>query len=129
MCLKNKTIVITGATRGIGRAMALKFGKSHANIVILGKTHIPHKKLEGTIHSVAKEVTKLGGQALPIHCDLRDVDAFEGIVNKIITTYGSIHALVNNASALHLSPMGKTSPKKYDLIQSVLFFRHIFLYR
>ncbi len=119
MNLKNKTVIITGSSRGIGREIALKCAQDGANIVVIGKTVDPHPKLEGTIHSVAEEVVNLGGQALPIALDLREDGMFDDTVKQIIDHFGEIHALVNNASALFMAPIEKTSAKKYDLIHSV----------
>ena len=119
MNLKNKTVIITGSSRGIGREIALKCAKDHANVVIIGKTTEPHEKLEGTIHSVAQEVTDAGGQALPIALDLRDDSQYEVVIKQILDTFKSIDVLVNNASALYMSKMEDTPTKKYDLIHGV----------
>ena len=100
MNLKNKTVIITGSSRGIGREIALRCKKDHANVVIIGKTTEPHEKLEGTIHSVAQEVIDAGGQALPIALDLRDDLQYEDVINQILDKFKSINILVNNASAL-----------------------------
>jgi citronellol/citronellal dehydrogenase len=117
--LTGKTIIVTGASRGIGREMAIRFAKDSANIVIIGKTVEPHPTLSGTIYSVAKEVKNLGGTALPIPLDLRNNDEFDAVVKTVMDAFGRIDALINNASALNLSNFSNISAKQYDLIQSV----------
>lgn len=119
MSLKNKTIIITGSTRGIGRAIALRFAKDGANVVIIGKTSTPHTSLPGTIHSVADEVEALGGHALPIELDLRDIDAVQSAVENTISTFGQLDVLVNNASALALIDTPNMTPKRFDLLMGV----------
>ncbi len=106
--LKNKTIIITGASRGLGAAMAKKFAAQGANIAVLAKTAEPHPKLPGTIYSVAEEVEALGGKALPIQLDLRDADATVTAINQVAEHFGGIDVLVNNASALSLSTLEDT---------------------
>ena len=117
--LKNKTIVITGASRGIGRAMALRFARDGANIVIAAKSARPHPKLKGTIHTVAEEVTAAGGNALPIQLDVRQDDQVANMMQAAVDTFGGIDALVNNAGAINLTPVEKTPIKRYDLMQSI----------
>lgn len=117
--LKNKTIFITGASRGIGREIALRCAKDGANIVIAAKSAEPHPKLEGTIHSVAKEVEQAGGKALPIQLDVRDEEQIQNAVKKTVETFGGIDVLVNNASAINLSPTLKIEMKRFDLLMSV----------
>lgn len=117
--LNGKTIYITGASRGIGRAMALKFASEGANIVIVAKTAEPHPKLEGTIHTVSEEVEKAGGKALPLQVDVRDERAISDSVEKSAEHFGGIDVLINNASAISLSPTSKTEMKRYDLMMSV----------
>ena len=117
--LKNKTIIITGASRGIGRAMALRFARDGANIVIAAKSARPHPKLEGTIHTVAEEVTAAGGNALPIQLDVRQDDQVANMMQAAVDTFGGIDALVNNAGAISLTPVEKTPIKRYDLMQSI----------
>lgn len=117
--LKNKTIFITGASRGIGREIALRCAKDGANVVIAAKSDTPHPKLPGTIHSVAAEVEAAGGKALAIRLDVRDDAAIEAAMALTVETFGGIDALINNASAIQLTPMQDTSLKRFDLIHSV----------
>ncbi len=117
--LANKTIIITGASRGIGRAMALRFAQDGANIVIAAKSDTPHPKLKGTIHTVAEEVTAGGGRALPFKLDVRNEDQVARMVQAAVDTFGGIDALVNNAGAISLTTVEKTSFKRYDLMQSI----------
>jgi citronellol/citronellal dehydrogenase len=117
--LKGKTIVITGASRGIGRAMALKFAREGANIAILAKTAEPHPKLPGTIYTVAKEVEEAGGKALPLLCDIRFEDQVAKSVAEVVKTFGGIDVLVNNASALGLLQTEQLPLKTYDLMNTI----------
>lgn len=117
--LQDKVIFITGASRGIGREIALRCAKDGAKIVITGKTTEPHPTLEGTIYTVAKEVEKAGGMALPIMLDVRDEANVQQAVAQTIETWGGINILVNNASALFLAPTLETPMKRYDLISTV----------
>ena len=119
MSLHNKTVVITGASRGIGREIALKCAQDGANVVIIGKTVDPHPKLDGTIHSVAQEVIDAGGQALPIALDLRNDTEYAPAIEQIMDRFNGINILVNNASALFMSKMDDTPTKKYDLVNGV----------
>lgn len=116
--LKNKTILITGSSRGIGAAMAVRFAKD-ANIVITGKTAEKHETLPGTIYSVAEEVEKAGGRALPLMLDVRDEAQIEKVVAEIVKTFGGIDILVNNASAISLTNTLNTSMKRFDLMMGV----------
>lgn len=117
--LKNKTIFITGATRGIGKAIALKAAKDGANIVVTGKTENPHPKLPGTIFETAREIEALGGKALPIAMDVRDDTQIEAAIQKTKNYFGGIDILINNASAISLTPVEYTPLKKYDLMMNV----------
>ncbi len=117
--LKDKVIFITGASRGIGREIALRCAQDGAKVVIAAKTETPHPTLEGTIHSVAKEVEAAGGTALPVLLDVRDEAMVYEMVAKVVSTFGGIDILVNNASAIFLSPTLETPMKRYDLINSV----------
>lgn len=119
MHFKNKTIFITGASRGIGRAIALKFAKEGANIVIAAKSTEENPKLGGTIFSVAEEVMAAGGKALPVACDIRSEEQIENAVSQAVSTFGGIDVLINNASAINLTPTEQTEPKRYDLMHDI----------
>jgi citronellol/citronellal dehydrogenase len=119
LTLKNKTIIITGASRGIGREFALKFARDGANIVIAAKTAEPHPKLDGTIHTVAEEVKAAGGKALPLQVDVRSEDAVKLMVQETVKTFGSIDALINNAGAIRLTNTQTTPLKSADLMFAV----------
>jgi citronellol/citronellal dehydrogenase len=117
--LEGKTAFITGSSRGIGREIALRLAKEGANIVILAKTSEPHPKLKGTIHTVAKEIEALGAKALPLAVDVRFEEAVEAAVARAVATFGGIDFLVNNASAIQLSPTLDTEMKRFDLMFGV----------
>lgn len=117
--LKGKTIFITGASRGIGLAMALRAAKDGANIAIVAKTVEPHPKLEGTIYTAAKEIEKAGGKALPIACDIRDEKSVKEAIELTVKTFGGIDILINNASAIYQSSVEDTEIKKFDLAMSI----------
>jgi citronellol/citronellal dehydrogenase len=117
--LSGKTLFITGASRGIGRAIALRAARDGANIVIASKSAQPNPKLPGTIHSVAAEVEAAGGRALPLQCDIRDEDAVHASVAATIDAFGGIDILVNNASAIWLRGTLDTPMKRFDLMQQV----------
>jgi citronellol/citronellal dehydrogenase len=117
--LREKTIFITGASRGIGREIALRCGREGANLVITGKTSDPHAKLPGTIHSVATEVEQAGGRALAIQLDVRDQEAVQAAVDHAARHFGGIDALVNNASAISLTGTLETTAKRLDLMWGV----------
>ncbi|MCX7124758.1 MAG: NAD(P)-dependent oxidoreductase [Gammaproteobacteria bacterium] len=117
--LKNKTILITGSTRGIGEAMALRFAQDGANIIITGKTTEQHDKLPGTIYSVAEAVIQAGGNALPLVLDVRDENQIDAVVAEAVKKFGGIDILVNNASAISLTNTLNTSLKRFDLMMGV----------
>jgi citronellol/citronellal dehydrogenase len=117
--LGGKTIFITGATRGIGREIALKCAGDGANVVITGKTVEPHPKLSGTVLSVAQEVEAVGGRALPVQVDVRDEAAVAKSVSDAVNHFGGIDILVNNASAISLTRTLDTPVKRFDLMLSV----------
>ncbi len=119
MQFKNKTIFITGASRGIGKAIALKLAKDGANIVVAAKSTTENPKLGGTIYSAAKEIEDAGGKALAIQCDIRDELQIEAAVQKAVETFGGIDALINNASAISLTPTEHTEPKRFDLMHDI----------
>ncbi len=117
--LNNKVIFITGASRGIGREIALRAARDGAKVVITGKTSEPHPKLPGTIHTVAKEVELAGGQALPILLDVRDEEQIQAAVAKAVDHFGGIDILINNAGAISLSATLETPMKRFDLLIEV----------
>lgn len=117
--LKNKTIFITGATRGIGREIALRCAHGGANLVITGKTAEAHPKLPGTIHSVAAEVEAAGGKALALQLDVRDDQAVAAAIAQAVEKFGGLDVLVNNASAIQLTDTLNTPMKRFDLMFSV----------
>ena len=117
--LAGKTVFITGSSRGIGEAIALRCAEDGANVVITGKTVEPHPKLPGTIHSVAEECERRGGHALPIRLDLRDTDQIQAAVDETVERFGGIDVLVNNASAQTFTKTLDTSRKQFDLLFDV----------
>lgn len=117
--LQDRTILITGASRGIGRAIALAAAREGANIVIAAKTAEPHPKLPGTIHTVAEEVRALGARALPLQVDVREEIAVADLMAAIEKEFGRLDALVNNAGAIQLTNVDDTPVKRYDLMQQV----------
>jgi citronellol/citronellal dehydrogenase len=119
MSFKGKTAFITGASRGIGKAIALRLAQEGANIVIAAKSVEENPKLGGTIFSAAEEVKALGAGALAVQCDIRYEDHIQAAVDKAVTEFGGIDILVNNASAISLTPTEKTEPKRYDLMHSI----------
>src|ERR1044071_9426439 len=117
--LKGKTIFITGASRGIGKAIALRLAKEGANIVIAAKSTTENPKLGGTIFSAAEEVEKAGGKALAVQCDIRYEDQIQTVVDKAIEKFGGIDIVINNASAISLTPTEQTEPKRFDLMHDI----------
>lgn len=129
MKLKGKTVLITGGSRGIGKAIALRLAKEGANIAIAAKTTEPHPKLEGTIFSAAAEIEALGVKALPLACDIRSEEQITEAVNKTVETFGGIDILVNNASAINLMPTEQTEPKRFDLMHDIQIRGSFFMCR
>ena len=117
--LAGKTLFITGASRGIGLAIALRAARDGANIAIASKTTAAHPKLEGTIYTAAEAIEKAGGKALPLPCDIRFEDQVEAAVAKTAATFGGIDICVNNASAISLTPAQATDMKRYDLMHGI----------
>ncbi|MBS4082045.1 MAG: NAD(P)-dependent oxidoreductase [Rhizobiales bacterium] len=119
MSLSGKTLFITGASRGIGLAIALKAAKDGANIAIAAKTDTPHPKLPGTIHSAAEEVEKAGGKALPLVVDVRDEVNVNEAIKKTADKFGGIDIVINNASAIQLLPTTQLDMKRFDLMHQI----------
>jgi citronellol/citronellal dehydrogenase len=119
MSLKGKTLFITGGSRGIGLAIAVRAARDGANVAIAAKTAEPHPKLPGTIYSAAEEIEKAGGKALPILCDIREEQQLTEAVQKTAETFGGIDILVNNASAIQLTGTLQTDMKRYDLMNGI----------
>ena len=117
--LSGKRIFITGGSRGIGLAIALRAARDGASVAIAAKTSEPNPKLPGTIHSAAQEIRDAGGIALPIQCDLRDEDQISAAVNQAAQEFGGIDILINNASAINLTPTEATPAKRFDLMFDV----------
>ena len=117
--MKNRTVFITGGSRGIGRAIALACARQGANVVIGAKSDEPHPKLPGTIHSVAEEIRQAGGQALPLVLDVRDEKLVRQRIDEAATHFGGIDALVNNAGAIKLAGVENLKVSRYDLMHQV----------
>lgn len=117
--LQGKTLFISGASRGIGEAIAVRAGRDGANVVIAAKTDRPHPKLPGTIHTAAQAVEKAGGRALPLAVDIRDAEAVAAAVAAAAERFGGIDILVNNASAIWLAGTEHTPMKRFDLMFGV----------
>ncbi|WP_457091525.1 SDR family oxidoreductase [Microvirga sp. P5_D2] len=119
MTLKGRTLFITGASRGIGLAIGLRAARDGANVVIAAKTTEPHPKLPGTIYTAAEEIEKAGGKALPLVVDVRDEAAVSGAIEKTVETFGGLDIVVNNASAISLTPTPMTDMKRFDLMHQI----------
>lgn len=119
MSLAGKTVFITGGSRGIGLAIACRAARDGANVTIAAKTAEPHPKLPGTIHTAAREIEAAGGKALPLVCDIRDEAQVEAAVAATVEAFGGIDILVNNASAISLTPTLKTDMKRFDLMHQI----------
>jgi citronellol/citronellal dehydrogenase len=119
MTLKGKTLFISGASRGIGLAIGKRAARDGANVAIAAKSDQPHPKLPGTIHTAAAEIEAAGGRALPMQVDIRDEDAVAEAVKKTAEHFGGIDILVNNASAISLTPTEATPIKRFDLMFGV----------
>jgi citronellol/citronellal dehydrogenase len=119
MSLKGKTLFITGASRGIGLAIGLKAARDGANVAIAAKTDTPHTKLPGTIHTAAAEIEKAGGKALPLVVDVRDEDTVKAAIDKTAAAFGGLDIVVNNASAIQLTPVTQTDMRRFDLMHQI----------
>ena len=116
---KNKTVIMSGGSRGVGLEIAKALGKDGANIAILAKTTEPHPTLPGTIFTAADEIEEVGGTALPIVCDIRYEDQVESAVEETVNKFGGIDICINNASAIHLTDTVNTPMKRYDLMHNI----------
>ena len=119
MSFKGKTIFITGGSRGIGKAIALKLAADGANIIIAAKSTEENPKLGGTIFSAAEEIERAGGKCLPVKCDIREETEVVAGVNAAVEKFGGIDILINNASAINLSPVSLLQAKQYDLMMDI----------
>ncbi len=119
MSFKNKTVFITGASRGIGKAIALKLAAEGANIVVAAKSVEENPKLGGTIFSAAEEMEKAGGKALAVQLDIRDEEQIKQAVEKSVNAFGAIDILINNASAIQLTNTEQTEAKRFDLMHNI----------
>ncbi len=119
MSFQNKTVFITGASRGIGKAIALRLAKEGANIVVAAKSVEENPKLGGTIFSAAAEIEAAGGKAFPVQCDIRFEDQIQKAVTAAADHFGGIDILINNASAISLTPVTLTEPKQFDLMHDI----------
>jgi len=119
MTLAGKRIFVTGGSRGIGLAIALRAAKDGASIAIAAKTTDPHPKLPGTIFTAAKEIEDAGGKALAIQCDIRDENQISESMEKAAAEFGGIDILINNASAINLTNTESTPAKRFDLMMGV----------
>jgi citronellol/citronellal dehydrogenase len=117
--LKNKTLFVSGASRGIGLAIAKRAAKDGANVILAAKTAEPHPKLPGTIYTAAEEIEEVGGKALPVVCDIRDEENVRNAVNKGLDHFGAIDICINNASAIQLTGTLQTDMKRYDLMNQI----------
>ena len=117
--LQGKTLFITGASRGIGKAIGIRAARDGANVVIAAKSKVPNPKLPGTIGSAAEEMEQAGGKALAIQCDIRNEEEVQRAVAQAVERFGGIDILVNNASAIHLADTSNTPMKRFDLMNGV----------
>jgi citronellol/citronellal dehydrogenase len=117
--LSGKTVFITGASRGIGKAIGMAAAREGANVVVAARTVVKHPRLPGTIHTAAEEIAAAGGHALAVECDVRDEAQVHHAVGQAVARFGGIDVLVNNASAIHLAGTTATPMKRYDLMHQV----------
>jgi citronellol/citronellal dehydrogenase len=119
MSLKGKTLFITGASRGIGLAIALRAARDGANVTIAAKTEMPHPKLPGTIYTAAQEIERAGGRALPLAVDVREEAAVKAAIERTVAIFGGLDIVVNNASAVSRTPVDETEMKRFDLMHAI----------
>ncbi|MCI5072323.1 SDR family oxidoreductase [bacterium] len=125
--LRDKVLVVSGGSRGIGKAIALRMAKAGMRVVILGKTETPHPKVPGTIHQTVDEIKKEGGQAMAIACDVRDISQLKAVVDQTIKSYGQLDMVVNNAGAIQLQPLDQLEGKRIDLMTQINAYAPIHL--
>ena len=119
MSLAGKTLFITGASRGIGLAIALAAARQGANVAVAAKTETPHPKLPGTIYSAAEDIEKAGGKALPIVVDVREEESVKNALDATAAKFGGVDIVVNNASAIQLTPVTQTDMRRFDLMHQI----------
>ncbi|KAJ1662171.1 hypothetical protein IW140_006040 [Coemansia sp. RSA 1813] len=119
MSLKDTVVFITGGSRGIGEAIAVRLAKEGASIAIAAKTADPNSKLPGTIYTAAKAIEAAGGKALPVQCDIRDEEQVARAISKTVETFGHLDIVINNASAIFMESTERTPAKRYDLMHSI----------
>ncbi|KAJ1956680.1 hypothetical protein EC988_001219 [Linderina pennispora] len=119
MSLKDTVVFITGGSRGIGEAIAIRLAKEGASIAIAAKTADPHSTLPGTIYTAAKAIEAAGGKALPVQCDIRDEQQVKAALAKTVETFGHLDVVINNASAIYLKSTLETEAKRYDLMHNI----------
>ena len=119
MSFRNKNVLITGGSRGIGKSIALRLAKEGANIAIAAKTVDPHPKLEGTIFTAAKEIESLGVNVLPIQCDIRSEEQIQAAVDETVKVLGGLDILINNACAINFTTTEQTESKRFDLMHGI----------
>ena len=117
--LQGKTLFITGASRGIGLAIALAAAREGANVAVAAKTEAPHPKLPGTIHTAAADIEKAGGRALPLVVDVREEASVTAAIERTVAAFGGLDIVVNNASAIQLTPTPETDMRRFDLMHQV----------
>ncbi|HMQ10491.1 MAG TPA: SDR family oxidoreductase [Oligoflexia bacterium] len=125
--LKDKVLIVSGASRGIGKAIALRMAKAGMRVVILGKTENPHPKVPGTIHETVADIEKEGGQALAVACDVRDTEQLASAVEKTLKTFGQLDMVVNNAGAIQLQTLDQLESKRIDLMTQINAYAPIHL--
>src|SRR5947209_403812 len=117
--LEGRVAIVTGSSRGIGRALAIALAKRGCHVVVAAKTESPDPRLPGTIHETARECEAAGAKALPFAVDVRDEEKIEGLVKATLDTFGRVDILINNAGALWWKPMLETPAKRFDLVMDV----------
>ena len=125
--LQDKVLMVSGASRGIGKAIALRMAKAGMRLVILGKTETPHPKVPGTIHQTVEEIEKEGGRAMAIACDVRDTEQLSAAIDQTIKTFGQLDMVINNAGAIQLQTLDQLESKRIDLMTEINAYAPIHL--